>query len=1086
MTKEISPLSEKNVYKLDRMFNFMTNGDYEFFLNMILKNFKPLTEGEVEDEGVKLEKESLKELVGKLTAEIDGMKTLQKDDGDIIFMTQAGDKIYIDEWERKLTEIQKALNPTPKRVRKPKATAVIPKIEEVVDLISKKPKKVKKSLSKIIPKKEAESKEEKEEEKEEEKPVSKNKTDKVVIKDLSDLPNQENEPVSSYDELIHNLIKNKEFKNDFLMNRRKKIEELKKQLSKNPNKEEVESVKNKHINSIKSLVLKIREYGLEGGGTILDHLQNDMREIANIGVENKPTQTAEEKPEVDKKKVEAILSYKSIRDEILEYKEELEKNSDKKTKTKVRHFIKKQKRKIQDLVNYITVNGIKSDEKKGGDYIAELRQDQELLRKLERLLNGEKDITIEKTTGNENDTVPSKTAKFEKLNLWTQLSNQDVAILKSNPELYNNVLSSIEEYNNLIENNAPISEIQKANKWVQKNRTEWLSYKDWFMNEREVLHTKNKKVQGKIDIGDGDDEMSVQRHIERSKTKTLQTSRDIPPMPIEGMVAESEPEKVIETEEGHDDAIDITVPLDKIFTIDTSEDYSEILENPDFNNWLAGIYSSLKKEGRNNMYEVKDIKEWYKKYTEIIPYYKKLSEIINNPANTNNEIKSLMLQSRVNDFMYDLYKNKLGTKEKIDTIYVLYQDIEQNKKDVERLKNLAKIKTDVEESRRGKTYDTQLKSDQVQRILESRGDENLEENLNEFTNFLSNIHLNYEFYSSGIKDELESENINLIVTRLTGNKYDIRKPKIGRVKGFFKKINPMNIFKEAKIEDLNTYSPLITEIRKQNLVDRKDGNESRSRDNQMRMRKLLEFISSGGKRGFIKRYLENPRSESIEREMEAFDEDDKKIFNIFISTYNVFTTQKYRSEEARKKAEDMLKTDSTITLSEVDESSMTSEVFSFDTKDELRKLEKRSVYEDAVKRLGHLEQQVNSFTTERRDIETVKNMSNNFTEIKNTLESADTFTDQDTLLLKKVEMKLSELIIRHINKNDFKELTSSLKNYDTILESNSVENTKKEEYLNALISSLKLQRRNPDNGILQNAILDNIITDYTQKLNSLS
>jgi len=113
-------------------------------------------------------------------------------------------------------------------------------------------------------------------------------------------------------------------------------------------------------------------------------------------------------------------------------------------------------------------------------------------------------------------------------------------------------------------------------------------------------------------------------------------------------------------------------------------------------------------------------------------------------------------------------------------------------------------------------------------------------------------------------------------------------------------------------------------------------------------------------------------------------------------------------------------------------------------------------------------------------------MSNGFTEIKNILESADTESDEDVLKLKKIEMKLSELIVRHINKNDFKEITASLTSYDTILESATVEKAKKEEYINALIASLRLHRKNPENGILQNAVLDNLIENYTQKLNSLS
>jgi hypothetical protein len=370
----------------------------------------------------------------------------------------------------------------------------------------------------------------------------------------------------------------------------------------------------------------------------------------------------------------------------------------------------------------------------------------------------------------------------------------------------------------------------------------------------------------------------------------------------------------------------------------------------------------------------------------------------------------------------------------------------------------------------------ELTRDQVKSVFEAVGDKAISENIEELEVFLKNMQGNYDFYSAGSTKEEESNSTRNTVNRF--RKFKKVDKKINPLSRFWSAISPINIFIGPSNDEVNMYAPMIEALQKQNLVDRKDGNETKKRENDLRMHRLLELLDN--KKDLLVAYIKNPES----LDTSTWDDFDKDSLPIFETMYKTFTQQKYKSTEARKKAGQIIKEDDTVDEPETETAS--DKIFDFDTDESLEILEKKAIYEVAVLKLDKLEQEINTFGPTKRNINAVKKMSDTLREIEDVLLDDTSYTDDmDKLRLKKISVKLSEIIIRHINKNDYSELYDSLKNYDTIINSKEIKKEDKEKYIKELISALKLQLKNPKLTVFQTSELNVIIDTYTKKLNSL-
>ncbi len=233
------------------------------------------------------------------------------------------------------------------------------------------------------------------------------------------------------------------------------------------------------------------------------------------------------------------------------------------------------------------------------------------------------------------------------------------------------------------------------------------------------------------------------------------------------------------------------------------------------------------------------------------------------------------------------------------------------------------------------------------------------------------------------------------------------------------------------------------------------------------------------KRDLLLQYAENPQS--VSEEVEALDQSDRESLAIFIAMYNKFAEQRYRTNAGKSEAERLLKQN--IDTSSLESSISKDEIFSDLNPSELKQLENKALYENALESLNKLGHQIDTFPKTKIDSKFTQKISDTFDFVEKTLTTSDSLaTEADLLKLKKIKIKISELIIRHTNKNNFKELSPSLIQYDTVFEADEVPDENKKEFANSLVKSLKAHRDNPKNTTFQNAMLDNLIETYSKKL----
>lgn len=954
------------------------------------------------------------------------------------------------------------------------------------------------------------------------------------IRSLGDLPGgtmeREVKPLSDYDSLILDFIKSSKNKEEYIKNRNIKFSELMEEVSNKP-EDEREIFINKHVSNIQDLIRVVKINRLENGLDLIDELNQDILSLQETG----PSKSLRGE----------IENYEGIKDQVFAYGERLEKERSKDLEEEVIKFIEKSRANIGVYTQYIKHGGDDDGVTGGANLLKNFKIALRELDRLENFVKNPTNANTRDRNGEEKKGTRTKTKGEDKKTESVPVSAEDmidildiigkdlgsIAILKSNPELEKQILAAIKNHKRFVEEKARPDQIYKAFQKIEKVRKDWSDYKTWFNNERKgsELPGSKKKDKTKRNVVDGlsekdlegEDIKTASRYINslnkpEPEIKTETTSKKVGeftssmPVPEEfktvispdtfGAPKASEETIEVKTVDVTEPASDIDTPeikslsLEELVEIDGTGNYSEIVSNNDFNLWLRNIYNSLKIEGRNNIFEQDHISNWYAKYQASLPYYKKLLEIRNETIKADSAEKSLLADSKINALMFSLYDGSEASKAKIDAIYEAYKHNRENSEKIKQLKEFSALKDDINKKREEGKQGS-LRTDQVKRLLEAGEEDIIPENISDLKNFLLDMNENYDFYSKGVSKEEEGDSIRKVVVKFLNHNPDNAdnnpETEEGEKRGWFKgtkqwfkrrATNIKSVFGgNASPEELNRYSPLILELRRQNLVERK-GKKDTKLENEMRMRHLIDMIRDKG--DVLEQYIANPESVDIS----GWEDTDKKSLEIFRTLYKAFSEQKYRGGFSKSRADSVLKeTDSLSTIHSLESGLQTAEdiLLGLDTEDEIKELRKKAVYESGLAILDSVEQKINKFG-KQKNLENAKKIITELEEAEKCLTADDSIEDEDAILkIKKTKLKLAELIISNTNKNKGTETLDSLKSYDVVLSSPETTKEVKVNYLQELIAALKLHLKNPANNPLQNMVLNAKIKEYTSILNSL-
>lgn len=603
----------------------------------------------------------------------------------------------------------------------------------------------------------------------------------------------------------------------------------------------------------------------------------------------------------------------------------------------------------------------------------------------------------------------------------------DERTMRTIPDLFTRFEEAIGDYNKLLVLHSPKETITESLKKIEEIKAEFKAYKE-----------------------------SSQKPEDKSKSKKEFDSS-----------SKKEEEKV--------------KPEIKIFTMKEGEDYSEIGEDKGFDKWIANMDKSLRSEKTDLTSEVKDVKDWYKEYQETIPYIETLNTVFEYlKNNTRDDVELLAAQNKVDDLIYRIHKEGAVAKQAIHTIFESYEKSKEDKKNLEEYKKREELKEVLEKSKnKGGVSARKITSDQIKQVLESRGEENTVENLNELTNFLEDFQDNYKFYSSGTKEGQENS------MRYAYNKYIAT----GRKHIEPKKINLLEKLKgrliaslPKNIDDQDKYNHFISmtkTIRSFDLVDRLDGNKNKAQENKQKMSDLIDFCKNNA--DTLDKYLTNKSSVDIAA-IEA-DPEKKKLFDTAVNLFKTYTQGKYRTPEARAKAEKILSGDLDFDESSVSEPTI--EMLYSITPLEREMFETNAKLTINKKNLTKISSEIESLSklkteAERSELEKIQKR---FETVKSVLEKIG--GDSEKNELKTIELKLSVLRLKNINTKKLKELSDSFPTYEYILSSKEITIKEKTEYIGELVKELKKHRENKENTLVQNTQLDAIIEKYQKVLKSI-
>ncbi len=523
------------------------------------------------------------------------------------------------------------------------------------------------------------------------------------------------------------------------------------------------------------------------------------------------------------------------------------------------------------------------------------------------------------------------------------------------------------------------------------------------------------------------------------------------------------------------------------FTVE-GKDYSKIAEDEGFDTWFTNISNIIKTEGIFIKDEIKDLDAWYQKYQESIPYAKKLNTIYEDIKKTEgqNGITLRATEIKIDSLLFNLYRNGDEAKEKIDKVFSDFEESKKKETEVERLKKSDELRTKIstQRSRHGKTRD--LRTDEVKTLLETRGEENTRENIEELIVFLQDMDNNYSFYAN--QNENVRDDMMYVYKKYTAAKEKAVKEKSNGEKsvkklGWLSRLTSrINASWPSDVDavDYSNTTDLIRKVRSLNLVDRKDGSMTGAITNKAKMSNLIAFCN--GQKELLIEHLQNPQSN---KEAEFTEAEDKELLKLFDSMMKTFTESKYRGGDAKAKAERVLEKRETIPETEIESIKSSTEIL-FDDTEERELFETEATAQVYRAALVNLYSELTKFPKTGKNVTKLVELETRYNLIKDTLKEHDDSDGTTKMNLDKVSLKLKELSIKHTDKDTYKELSGSFKNYDDIINSPLTKKADKITYVNELITALEAIKAKSGSKIVQNYILNGTIKKYQEVLAALN
>ncbi len=536
----------------------------------------------------------------------------------------------------------------------------------------------------------------------------------------------------------------------------------------------------------------------------------------------------------------------------------------------------------------------------------------------------------------------------------------------------------------------------------------------------------------------------------------------------------------------------IKIPMENliVFEDDDLEKHQANINDTGFNTWFEKLFKQLEKRSQNTESEVQTISEWFSLYEAFKPYMTVLNTIAEDiRSNTTERTKLIITENYIGDLIYYAYENRYNPaiKQALDQIIGkiknTFEDTKKQKEERTRLRKLKKIvQTNTDEKGKIKEIRT---GEQVKEILETRGEKNDKETFEELKGFLHDMYYNYDYYSGGINHESDTDAIYSIANRYESNK----KHNGEEISIFGKAVSFLRRrIHEVSADSLNKLKPLIQRLQKLNLVSKKGANDTNNRENSIKMSNLIHLMVNG--EDLLLRYIKNPNE--TELQSSGFDEEGIKLVKIFKELFELFESTKHKTEKSKSLAKLILKDipDTVTNIADDTENDMDSldALLSSDSDYIYQKLEQEAEFQIAEEELQTLDAEIDRLATGTRAVsfENLRGLETKYTELATKLEgTTDLFTEKISLTLKKTELKLNELIIKKINKNDFSQLSEAFKHYDAIVINPSMEKDIKKQYIRELIDKLTTQtttRMTP----LKKAALSAIISKYTDILNTIN
>jgi hypothetical protein len=507
------------------------------------------------------------------------------------------------------------------------------------------------------------------------------------------------------------------------------------------------------------------------------------------------------------------------------------------------------------------------------------------------------------------------------------------------------------------------------------------------------------------------------------------------------------------------------------------ESYAGISEDAEFDVWMKSLYRQMVNNNEADQGNVRDIEAWHQEYIESAEHRGKLLEIFGDIQNSPDKMDVEISKEKIQKMLYELYRNSDEIRNKIESIYDTYKKSKEDSRINEMEDKILAMRIEIGNGRQS-NRNGELKQEQIQTILESRGTENTSENISELSSFLKNLDNQYDMYMGG-KKEGEADELQKVYRRYMAGGDNIGEKKTGlrKVGSFFSNLLikfAATIPWSYDYKKCNEFTILVDQVRKLNLVDRKTGNKDAAAHNKHKMENLLNLMQNETE--LLQTYATNPQSIDLTR----LSAEKKDLLETFKTMYDKYTGVKYRGDKGKQLAESILKYKPS-SISSISREDILSPVdVLFDTSAEKETFKSVAKYEITKRDLSALEKEIDGFTKKKTDNKKVKELLARFNVIEEEMKKAPERKGEDDINLSKVSIKMKGLILRHTNNEDPVELSSSLKTYDEVLFSPVIDKAERINYVNTLIASLEQQKKSKGNTLIQTAIINDTIEKYKE------